>query len=102
MRPDRDAVAVAEILEASRLIAQFVEGMDREAFLLDYKTQSAVVLQILLIGEAARGLSEQFRRRSASIPWSEIVRMRDKLIHHYSARDLHEIWKTAVEDIPAH
>ena len=29
-----------------------------------------------------------------------IAGMRDKLIHHYDAVDLEEVWKTAHDDVP--
>ncbi|MCP2729743.1 HepT-like ribonuclease domain-containing protein [Limnofasciculus baicalensis] len=72
----------------------------REAFLSDDKTQSAIVFQLIIIGEAVKGLSLELRTQHPEIPWSLIARMRDNLIHGYDDIDLDEVWKTSDEDIP--
>ena len=54
MPPDRDTATVLDMAGAARLIADFVKGMDFEAFRADARTQSAVIPQLLVIGEAAR------------------------------------------------
>ena len=71
-----------------------------QTFLADAKTQSAVLHQLLVIGEATKRLSEGFRNQQVAIPWKAIARMRDVLIHHYDTVDLDEVWKTATTDIP--
>jgi uncharacterized protein with HEPN domain len=56
--------------------------------------------QIQIIGEAASRLSAPFRTRSMTIPWKDIVGMRQKLVHDYMGVDLEAVWETAVKDIP--
>ncbi len=51
----RDDATVLDILRAAEHAVSFVEGMDRADFLGDVKTQSAVLHQLLVIGEAVRG-----------------------------------------------
>ena len=101
MLPDRDRATLLDLRLASRRILEFTEDQDFESFSDDLKTQSAVILQILILGEAAKRLSTSFRDRHPEIPWSEIMRMRDKLIHHYEGMDPGEVWQAAREDIPA-
>jgi len=50
----RDEVVLQDIRNAARLVVQFVEGFDKPAFLNDWKTQSAVLYQLTLIGEAVK------------------------------------------------
>jgi uncharacterized protein with HEPN domain len=69
-------------------------------FLDDEKTQSAVVHQLMIIGEGTKRLSDAFRDSHPQIPWRDIARMRDRLIHHYDAVDLDEVWKTVETDVP--
>jgi len=68
--------------------------------MVDNKTQSSVLYQITLIGEAARRISGELRDRHSDIPWRLIMGMRNKLIHEYDDVDLHEVWKTIKDDIP--
>ena len=63
------------------------------------KTQSAVMHQLLIIGEAVKRLSAEFRDTHPAIPWSQIAGLRDILIHHYDRVDLAELWKTIASDV---
>jgi uncharacterized protein with HEPN domain len=74
--------------------------MDQAAFFGDLKTQSAVLHQLMVLGEAVRRLSPEFRNSHPDIPWALIAGMRDKLIHAYDAVDLEEVWRTGEKDVP--
>lgn len=101
MPRDRDRATLLDLRLASQRILEFIGDQDFDSFYDDSKTQSAVVLQILILGEASKRLSSGFRDRHPEIPWSDIMRMRDKLIHHYESMDPGEIWQAAKEDVPA-
>ena len=96
----RDDAIVLDIVLACRRILRFAAGFSRETFLADEKTQSAIVHQLQVIGEATKRLTTAFRESHSEIPWRDIARMRDRLIHHYDAVDLDEVWKTTETDIP--
>ena len=96
----RDEIILLDIIRAARLVLKFKRGMDKETFLKDVKTQSAVLLQLMVMGEAVKRLSQDFRTRHPEIPWTLIAGMRDKLIHGYDIIDLDEVWKTADVDVP--
>jgi len=95
----RDNATLLDILKAARLVTEFKGKLAKKAFLRDIKTQSAILHQLLVIGEAVKRLSEDFRARHREIPWLRIAGMRDKLIHAYDAVDLDEVWKTTTKDI---
>ncbi len=78
----------------------FKGDLDTSAFLDDLKTQSAILHQLLVLGEAVKRLSEGFRMSHSEVPWRMIAGMRDKLIHGYDDVDLDEVWKTVSTDIP--
>ena len=95
----RDDATLLDILKAARLVVEFKGKLAKKAFLRDTKTQSAILHQLLVIGEAVKRLSEDFRAGHPEIPWLRIAGMRDKLIHAYDAVDLDEVWKTITKDI---
>ena len=97
----RDAAIVLDIRKAAQLIGDFVRNMDRVAFDSDVKTQSAVLHQIMVLGEAANRLSEGLRDELADVPWRLVIGMRNRLIHGYDDVDLDEVWATATRDMPA-
>lgn len=96
----RDDATLLDILKAARLVAEFKGKLAKKDFLHDVKTQSAILHQLLVIGEAVKRLSEDFRNHHPKIPWARIAGMRDKLIHEYDAVDLEEVWKTVTKDVP--
>jgi uncharacterized protein with HEPN domain len=96
----RDDAILLDILSAARLVVMFKGGINKPAFLNDLKTQSAILHQLLVLGEAVKRLSEGFRTSHPAVPWRMIAGMRDKLIHAYDAVDLDEVWKTISMDIP--
>ena len=97
----RDETTLLNIAEAARLVAGFVQGLSKDAFLDDSKTQSAVLYQLIVMGEAVKRLSAEFRTQHIEIPWSLIAGMRDHLIHGYDIVDWDEVWKTATRDVAA-
>ena len=62
--------------------------------------QDAVIRQLEIIGEAVKRLSTDLRVGQPSIPWPQIAKMRDKLIHDYFRVDLQLVWDTTQVDIP--
>jgi uncharacterized protein with HEPN domain len=96
----RDEATLLDIISAGRKVLEFKAGMDKEEFLDDFKTQSAVLHQLMILGEATKRLSPETRQKAPEIPWQLIAGMRDNLIHGYDDVDLEEVWKTSERDIP--
>lgn len=97
MRDDRERLL--DILQAIRQIEKYsVRG--KEAFQSDELIQHWMTGHIQVIGEAARALSAEFRDRTPSVPWSDIIGMRHVLVHHYFRIDLHRVWQVVANDIP--
>lgn len=96
----RDEATVEDMYRAARMAREFAAGADEGDFLRDRKTQAAVLHELLIIGEAAKRLSEEFRRSHPSMPWKAMAGMRDKLIHAYDTVDIEEVWSTVQRDIP--
>ena len=96
----RDEVVLQDIRNAARLVIDFIREYDKPTFLDDWKTRSAVLYQLTVIGEAVKRLSKEFRASHPEIPWTLIAGMRDSLIHGYDLTDWDEVWKTANKDVP--
>lgn len=99
MQP-RDESYLLDILTACRLIQSFVDELDQGAFNNDLKTQSAVIRQLEIIGEAAKRLSDETRTNYPAIPWRQMAGMRDILIHAYDHVNLDQVWYATQISIP--
>ena len=96
----RDESYLLDILAACQLIQSFVEGLDRIAFDDDRKTQSAVIRQFEILGEATKRLSDELRAQHPDIPWRQMAGMRDVLIHAYDHVNLDQVWFATQTSIP--
>ena len=101
MTKHRDDIVLNDIVNAAQLIAAFIEGFEKDTFIQDWKTRSAVLYQLTVIGEAVKRLSAEFRAAHGQIPWSLMAGMRDNLVHAYDLVDWDEVWKTSATDIPS-
>jgi uncharacterized protein with HEPN domain len=100
MSKHRDDIVLKDILNAAQLVAAFVEGFEKDVFMDDWKTRSAVLYQLTVVGEAVKRLSAEFRLAHAQVPWALIAGMRDHLIHAYDLVDWDEVWETVIRDVP--
>lgn len=81
-------------------IGRFGNGF--EAFDSDEDFQHALSFCLLQIGELGGGLSEEYRRETASrVQWGPMKAMRNMVAHGYGKMDRQIIWETATTDIPA-
>ena len=88
---------VEHMLEAIRLVQSYVEGMDQEAFFADKKTQQAVILNILVLGEAATQVGNEYpdwADQHPAVPWRAMRGMRNRLAHGYFEINLDVVWET--------
>ena len=100
MHPNRDKAILLDVARAAELALDFKKSMDKAAFLKDIKTQSAILHQLMVMGEAVKRLSQEFRDQHPEIPWPLIAGLRDKLIHGYDIIDLDRVWHTINKDVP--
>jgi uncharacterized protein with HEPN domain len=70
------ALYIEDILEAIRKIDEFIGDMSFEDFLNNDMASSAVILQLIIIGEASKNIPDEMRINYFGLPWSDMARMR--------------------------
>jgi uncharacterized protein with HEPN domain len=101
---DRTAVHLQRMLECAWLATEYARDMTRDAFLVDRKTQQAIVLNLMVIGEVANRLQEDdpaFASLHAGLPWTAMRGMRNRIAHGYFDVDMTTVWETVQRDLPA-
>ncbi|WP_326544080.1 HepT-like ribonuclease domain-containing protein [Pseudorhodoferax sp.] len=89
--------------QAARTALSFVQGMDRAAFDQDLRTQHAVMLNVVHLGEAANRLQKEapsFLAAHPEIPWDRIRGIRNRLAHGYLEINLDLVWNTLTSALP--
>ena len=101
MPPRRDSVFIAQMIEAAEAALEFSAGDTAESFAGDRLVGFAVVRAIQLVGQAARGVTEELKAAHPEIPWREMIGMRNVVVHDYADVDLALVWKTVRDDLPS-
>ncbi|MEI6302455.1 MAG: DUF86 domain-containing protein [Betaproteobacteria bacterium] len=99
----RQADYLQHMLDAIRLARSYVEGLSREDFLADKKTQQAVILNIVVIGEAAAQLAvacPAFVDQKPELPWKQMRGMRNRMAHGYFEINMDIVWDTVQDVFP--
>ena len=89
------------IQQAATDARSFVEGMAKDDFLADKRTQQAVIMSLIVIGEAATKVMDgyaEFTQAHAEVPWRN---MRNRMAHGYFDINLDVVWETVQEWLPA-
>lgn len=95
-----DDEALLDIARAANLVLIFKQDVDENSFHQDLKTQSAILHQLLIMGEAVKRLSMPFREAHPDIDWKSVAGLRDVLIHAYNTVDLELVWEIADAHVP--
>ncbi len=96
MKARTDELFLFDITKCCQKIAEYLDGVTEVAFKENSLLQDAVVRNIEIIGEASKSLSSDLRDRNPHIEWKDIMRMRDKIVHHYFKLDLDVVWQNRI------
>jgi len=90
---------IDQILDSVRKIIKYTKSVDFVKFAKKEEKQSAVIMQLILIGEISKRLTPSYKNR-VKLPWKQIAGFRDRAVHKYFSLDLRELWHTIKHDLP--
>lgn len=91
------------IQQAATDARSFVEGLAKDDFLADRRTQQAVIMSLIIIGEAATKVMDsyaEFTQTHADVPWRSMRNMRNRMAHGYFDINLDVVWDTTQQWLP--
>lgn len=103
MSEDRRLDYIDHMLAAAQLACDYVTGLDKGEFLADKRTQQAVIMNIVIIGEAATKLANDypaFIAQYPDVPWRNMRGMRNRIAHGYFDINIDTVWDTVQLALP--
>ena len=103
MNDPRLADAIGHIHQACAESRAFLDGMTKASFFADKRTQNAVVMSLMIIGEAAARIMDRHPDFVAQHPetrWRDMRGMRNRIAHGYFDINLEMVWETIQKALP--
>lgn len=95
-----DKVRLLHIIDAIDEIANYIQDSDFETFTNNSMMFNASLRQLEIIGEASNRLYEGLMNKNTSIPWAQIIWLRNLVIHEYFGIDDVTIWNIIKLNLP--
>ena len=94
----KDRMRLQDILDAIQTIESYTVS-SYEEFLEDYKTQNAILYSLIIVGEAASRISEDYKEEHLEVPWSAMIGTRNIIVHGYDHVKLQIVWEIIQRDL---
>ncbi|NJL19626.1 MAG: DUF86 domain-containing protein [Leptolyngbyaceae cyanobacterium SM1_3_5] len=96
---NRDAASIWDMVQAIHRIQEFTANLPFENYVESLLVQSAVERQFMILGEAARRISDEFRQVHPEIAWRRIIGLRNVLTHRYDAVRQERVWTIITSEL---
>ena len=97
----RDQAYLLDMLTAARDARDFAAGLTRDEYEASRLAQYAVSHALQIIGEAAARVSDDTRNSAVDVPWTQLIGLRNRLVHDCGRIDRDILWNTLQADIPS-
>lgn len=91
------------MVQAATDACAFVKDLGKDAFLEDKRSQQAVIMSLIIIGEAATRVMDSyaaFTQAHPEVPWRSMRGMRNRIAHGYFDINLDVVWETVQTALP--
>ena len=96
----RDRATLIDIYTAGASIVQSTQNLALDELRLDSTKLKAVLYDLIVIGEATKRLSPEFRDRHSEMPWKKMAGLRDVVVHQYDGIDFDLLWEAIKMVLP--
>lgn len=94
------AADLFEMQRAMDRIGSYISGMDEAAFSASLIAYDAVLMNLIVIGEAANRLPASVTAAEPAIPWGDVIGMRNRIAHGYEDVQPQRIFFTINVSLP--
>ncbi len=93
-------VYFTDILEAIEEIEEFTRNLTFDEFAKNKMAIRAVTMDFLIIGEAAKQIPDETKKKYTQVQWRQMAGIRDKIIHGYAYIKISVLWDAVNLDLP--
>ena len=96
----RELLLLDEIVEASTRAIDIASRHSVDSLRDNLDARDALLWNMTVVGEAVGQLPDAIREDHPDVPWSQPVRLRNRIVHGYWSVDLDVIHSVATGDLP--
>ena len=100
MTPPADLIRLRHMMDHAIEAVAMAQGRHRQDLDADRQLNLSLVRLLEIVGEAAARVSANTQQQCPTIPWPEVVGLRNRLIHGYDSVDFDILWTILTEDLP--
>ena len=97
---EADRWRFAHIADALGTAMTSIRGHERAELETNQMLVYALVRALEIVGEAASKISAAGRAEFSDLPWTDMISMRNRLVHAYFDVDIDTLWDTVADDVP--
>lgn len=97
---NRDGAYLWDMREAAQDIVSLLQGIELETYTSTKHPRLSIERLFITLGEAANRISDDYKSLHSSIPWAEIVGLRNVVVHEYDDIRDEVLYQTAHADLP--
>ena len=99
--PHHDVIyRLKHMLDNAEEAISLIKGKTRSDLKDERMLELSLIRLVEVIGEAAAKINNEDYEKYSTIPWGQVVGMRNRLIHGYDEVDLDILWDTIEIDLP--
>lgn len=99
-RPQKAVDAAERVISVCDVLTE-IAGAGFDDFVADIRTQWAVEMGLIRIGEGINRIPVNVLEQFSGQPWRQMIAMRNFAAHQYDDLDPQRVWRTVTQDVPA-
>ena len=100
MSQRKSSISLRQMRDHAEEALAMVQGRSRPDLDSDRMLNLSLVRLLEIVGEAANRIPIEERTKYPQIPWSQLVGLRNRLIHGYDRVDFDILWQIVTQDLP--